>query len=108
LAREEGGPMLAQSTHLLDFASPPPCIGLEGFLARAPDGALTATIRTKRFAHAVTIAVANHVPEDNYFDLPPDGTRTIRLHEITRSARAPSGEMSALNLRHPVRLELRQ
>jgi beta-mannosidase len=105
---DRDGTAVATATHLLDFAAPPQCTGLEGFLSRSPEGTLTATVRTKRFAHAVAISVPNHVPEDNYFDLPPEGERTVVLREITKSPRAPSGEASALNLRHPVRLELRR
>ena len=100
------GAVLSETTHLLDYGSPPPCSGLEGALARGADGTLTATVRTKRFAHAVTIAVPNHVPDDNYFDLPPGGERTITLRPTTPSTRTPMGDLSALNLRTPVRITL--
>lgn len=100
------GHVLAQATHLHDFAASPPCSGLEGFLSQTTEG-LSATVRTKRFAHAVMLGVPGYLPEDNYFDLPPGGERTVRLRSVRPSSRAPSGEVSALNLRTPVRLVVR-
>lgn len=97
--------IVAEAVHLLDFAHAPSCSGLEGRLVRGPGELLTATVRTKRFAHAVKITVLGYVADDNYFDLPPEGSRTVLLRptgSIPRTLRA--GELSALNLRVPVRL----
>jgi beta-mannosidase len=98
------GRVLAETCYLLDFAAPPPCTGLEAAFARGEDGALLVTVRAKRFAHAVTVNVANHLPDDNYFDLAPGAERTIALRPTTATTRAPAGELSALNLRTPVRI----
>jgi beta-mannosidase len=103
---DAGGSVVAEATYLIDFASPPPCVGLEGALARTADGTLVATVRTKRFAHAVTIAVPNHLPEDNYFDLVPGSERTIKLLPTAEIKRPPVGEVTALNLKLSVRLTL--
>jgi beta-mannosidase len=99
------GATLAEAVWLVDFASPPPCSGLEATLYREGDG-LALTVRAKRFAHAVTIRVPNHVPDDNYFDVPPSGERTTRLRPFAASKRPPSGTLSALNLRAPISLAI--
>ncbi|HVJ88308.1 MAG TPA: glycoside hydrolase family 2 protein, partial [Labilithrix sp.] len=106
LLEPETNRLLAETTYLQDFASPPPCFGLDAFLMRSAD-ILALTVRSKRFAHAVTVDVPGHVPDDNYFDLPPNGVRTIALRPVTPSTRTPSGEIAALNLRSPVRAVLR-
>jgi beta-mannosidase len=106
--RDSGAP-LAEAFYLLDFASPPPCAGLEASLVREEGGGLAALVRTKRFAHAVAIAVPGYVADDNYFDLAPGAARTIALRPIAgspASKRTPSGTLSALNLRTPVGLAL--
>jgi beta-mannosidase len=100
------GATIVEATHLVDFAAPPPCTGIEATLVREGD-ALVVKVRSKRFAHAVAIHVSSHVAEDNYFDIPPGGTRTIALRSTgAPSKRAPSGTLTALNLRHPVSLFL--
>lgn len=103
---DKNGMVLAETSYLLDFASPPPCSGIEATLRRGPEGTLLATIRTKRFAHAATIVVPNFLPDDNYFDLAPGAEKTVVLRPVAESKRAPSGEVAALNLRTPARLLL--
>lgn len=106
LMDRESGATLAENLYLLDFASPPPCSGLEAVLFREESGGLAVSVRTKRFAHAVTINVPGHFAEDNYFDLPPGGAKTISLRATTVSKRTRAGTLSALNLPVPVPLLL--
>lgn len=94
------GVLVARATWLRDFGSPPACSGIEASLSNG-DG-LVATIRTRRFAHAVTLRVPGYLPDDAYFDLPPGATRTIRFRGAAKGT--PTGELSALNLRVPVRV----
>ena len=60
-----------------------------------------------RFAHAVSLSVADHVPSDNYFNLPPNGVRVVALRPTIAAARAPAGTVTALNTRSvmPIRLK---
>ena len=98
---DAGGSVLTEAVHVVDFAKPPPCVGLEGTLA--PDHVI---VTTRRFAQAVRIAVPGHVPADNYFDLAPGRTRTIALRPIPNAKKRSTlaGELSALNLRAAVPL----
>jgi beta-mannosidase len=95
--RDAGGNLLAEAFHLPDFGAPPPCLGFEATLAKADDEAWTLTVETRTFAQAVAIHVPGYVADDNYFDLAPGRRREIRLHAGERSARAPRGEVKALN-----------
>jgi beta-mannosidase len=83
-----------------------PCdLGLEGALSERGDGTFAATLRTRRFALAVAIAVEGFLPEDNYFHLAPGAEKTVTL--VRRSGQGrPEGWVSALNGRSPVRLVL--
>jgi beta-mannosidase len=107
---DAAGGTLAEAIHLHDFGAPPSCAGLEAQLAREEreDGCLVVKLHARRFAHAVTIAVPGFAPEDNYFDLRPGAVRSIALREVPGTKpRAPSGALSALNLRAPIPLHLR-
>jgi beta-mannosidase len=53
-------------------------------------------LETERFAHAVAIDVDDFVPDDNYLNLEPGETRTVRLRATTRGS-VPRGRVSALN-----------
>jgi beta-mannosidase len=93
----DGERTIARTTRLRDFASVPPGGGLRGSLVRRDD-ALVAKIETKRFAHAVTIAVPGFVAEDDYFDLAPGEARAIALRPYLASSREPSGTLAAANV----------
>jgi beta-mannosidase len=83
-----------------------PCdLGLEGTLFARSDGSFAATVRTRRFALAIAIAVEGFLPDDNYFHLSPGAEKTVTL--VRRSGQGrPQGWVSALNGRSPVRLAL--
>ena len=80
-------------------------LGLEANLCEMEDGKYAVTVRTRRFALAVSIAADGCVPDDNYFHLPPGGEKTVAL--VRRSGQGcPQGFVQALNGRVPVRLVL--
>jgi beta-mannosidase len=74
-----------------------------GLTARTELGAdgYTLVLATERFAHAVAIDVDGFVPDDNYLNLEPGETRTVRLHSATRGL-VPRGRVSVLNGRDTV------
>jgi beta-mannosidase len=100
------GDVLAEAVRTLDLGAPPPCVGLEASLDRSPAGTLAVTIRTKRYAQAVTVTVPGHVADDNYFDLAPGRTRIVPLRAIEPGpTRLFGARVSALNLATPIDLE---
>jgi beta-mannosidase len=105
---DASGTRLAEAAHLLDFRSPPMCTGLEGVLERADNDDLEMTIRTKTFAHAVTVSVPGYLPDENYFNLGPQGTCRVRLHPHVPNPRTPRGALSALNLGKVVHVALKE
>jgi beta-mannosidase len=83
-----------------------PCdLGLEGMLTEAGEGRYAVTVRTRRFALAVAVAVEGCLPDDNYFHLAPGAAKTVTLVRQRGQGR-PQGWLSALNSRGPVRLAL--
>ena len=83
-----------------------PCeLGLEGTLREVEGGLYAVTLRTRRFALAVAIAVEGCLPDDNYFHLAPGVQKSVTL--VRRSGHGrPQGWLSALNGRSAVRLAL--
>jgi len=70
-------------------------VGLTVHTERGAEG-YTLMLSTERFAHAVAIDADGFVPDDNYLNLEPGETRTVRLRAIT-PGRVPRGRVSVLN-----------
>jgi beta-mannosidase len=106
----QSGETIASAHHLGKFASPPACsvIDVEATFFRAqPHDQLAVTIRSKRFLHAVSITVSNHLPDDNYFDILPGSAKTVTLRPISEVKRTPpTGTLAALNLPAEIPLHL--
>jgi beta-mannosidase len=80
-------------------------LGLEGTLLELGAGRYAVTVRTRRFALAVSIAVEGCLPDDNYFHLAPGTPKTVTLVRHSGQGR-PEGWLSALNGCSRVRLAL--
>ncbi|HMJ50761.1 MAG TPA: glycoside hydrolase family 2 protein [Polyangiaceae bacterium] len=88
------------------LGSLPACeLGLEGALREVDEDHYAVTLRTRRFALAVAVAVDGCLADDNYFHLPPGAEKTVTLVRQSGSGR-PGGWLHALNGRSPVRLAL--
>jgi beta-mannosidase len=70
------------------------------------DGRYAVTIRTRRFAVAVAIAVESCLPDDNYFHLTPGAEKTVVFVRQGVGPGRPQGWLHALNGRSAVRLAL--
>ncbi len=55
------------------------------------------TIRSERFLYGVRLSASGFQPDDNYFHLLPDRTKTVRCKRLSNSALF-RGELEALNL----------
>jgi hypothetical protein len=62
----------------------------------ADGGAYALTVRTARFAYAVSIDAGTFLPDDDAFHLPPRGSRTVLLRPTTGGTRL-TGTVRALN-----------
>jgi beta-mannosidase len=88
------------------LGSLPACdLGLEGALREVDEDHYVVTLRTRRFALAVAVAVDGCLADDNYFHLPPGAEKTVTLVRQSGQGR-PGGWLHALNGRSPVRLAL--
>ena len=84
-----------------------PCdLGLEGSLRQIGEGRYAMTVRTRRFALAVAVAVDGCLPDDNYFHLAPGGEKTVTLVRGEGGPARPQGWLGALNGRAAVRLAM--
>lgn len=63
------------------------------------------TIIAEEFAQSIAISVSGFMPDDQFFHLAPQSTRTIRLQR-TQSGKAPAGFVKALNAIAAVKIEL--
>jgi beta-mannosidase len=81
-------------------------LGLEAEAAPAEGGAYTLTVRSRRFAHAVAVDAGDFVPEENYFHIPPGGTRDVRLRGPGGGA-VPRGGVKPLNAESAARIVVR-
>lgn len=94
-----GGERLADA---FSFPLGPPAqqesdLGLQARAEPLPQGGWDLTVRTRRFAQAIALDVGDLGASDNYFHLPPGGSRTLTL-TARPSVPAPSrGHAKALN-----------
>jgi beta-mannosidase len=105
LVDAKSGETLDQSFHFPTGlgAFVPVDLGLEGTLVEVEPGRYAVTVRTRRFALAVSIAVDGCVADDNYFHIAPGGERTVMLVRRSGQGRL-QGWLHALNARGAVRL----
>lgn len=80
-------------------------LGLEGRLTEAGPGRYTVTLRTRRFALAVSVEVDGCEPDDNYFHLAPGAEKTVTFVRRAGQGR-PQGWVKALNGLSSLRLAL--
>lgn len=81
--------------------------GLSAEATPTPEGAYQVVIQTRAFSRAVVIEAEGFLSEDQYFDIPPGGTRTVTLHRAGIPSEKPLlGRLRALNctLSPPIRI----
>lgn len=105
------GAVLAEASHfpLGRPAVACPDVGLEARAVRDGDG-WTLALRTRAFAHAVTVECDGFVADDDHFDLAPDAERVLALRPVAGPGHvpheAPAGVVRALNARRAARITL--
>ncbi len=108
-----GGELLGEASHfpLGRPAEPRPDVGLEARAWRRGD-AWALAVRTRAFAHAVTLECDGFVGDDDHFDLAPGDERVLALRPApvargtTRASAGPAGVVRALNARRAARISL--
>ena len=78
-------------------------LGLDATVAFLDGDRFALTVRSRRFAHAVAVAVEGFSPDDNYFHVQPGGTRTVTLQR-TGAPAEPRGTVQASNARAATRI----
>ena len=78
-------------------------LGMEATVAFLDGERFVLTVRSRRFAHAVAIAVDGFAAEDNYFHVQPGGAKSVILKRIG-SAAEPRGTVQASNARAATRI----
>ncbi len=97
--------LVAYDHHVLADMPPARDLGLE---ARAVyvDGTWKLHVTAKQFAQYCHFDLADHDPDDDWFNLSPDVPRSIALRSRSGAQAPPAGEVFALNLRGSVRVAL--
>jgi len=80
-------------------------VGLVAVASPGEEGCWTLRVATTRFAQWVSVEAPGFVPEDSWFHLPPEGTRTLVLASLGESER-PRGRVRALNAQQAARIEV--
>jgi len=78
-------------------------LGMEATVAFLDGDRFTLTVRSRRFAHAVAVAVDGFSADDNYFHVQPGGAKSVILKRIG-SAAEPRGTVLASNGRAATRI----
>jgi beta-mannosidase len=60
------------------------------------------TLRAGRFVQAVHLDAAGYLPDDNYFHLMPDTTKTVRFEPVTETPLQFAASVDALSLEAPM------
>jgi len=101
------GTVVAEAVHLPLGQSRPleADVGLVAVASPGEEGCWTLRVATTRFAQWVSVEAPGFVPEDSWFHLPPEGTRTLVLASLGESER-PRGRVRALNAQQAARIEV--
>jgi beta-mannosidase len=109
LVTPDGGAAVAEAFHF-PLGMPTAVeedVGLAAEVAApAPDGTLAVTVRTRRFAQAVTIDAPGYRPSDDHFHLAPGASRSVRLVPDGPPVAPYTGRVAALNARAGARFAL--
>jgi beta-mannosidase len=79
-------------------------LGLEAFAERSAGGSWRVTVRTKKFAQAVSLDAKGFVADDDFFHIEPGGEHVVTLRG---SGATLSARVSALNAVGPTRVVVR-
>jgi beta-mannosidase len=79
-------------------------LGLKAIAHRHGES-VTLSIATERFAHAVHISMDDFDADDQFFNLAPNGTRSITLHPL-RNPASLRGTIKAVNCLRPIAVEI--
>jgi beta-mannosidase len=77
-------------------------VTMESTVARDGDAGVV-TLRANRFLQSVNLNADGYLPDDNYFHLPPDRTKTVRFRPWGKASGRFQGYVEALNLKVPVK-----
>ncbi|TQV71765.1 glycoside hydrolase family 2 protein [Exilibacterium tricleocarpae] len=70
------------------------------------DRGFSLTLRADRFLQCVDLDIRDHEPDDNFFHLLPQVDKVVQWRRRTDTPRSFRGTLSAVNLAHPIRLQL--
>ncbi|HWA97295.1 MAG TPA: glycoside hydrolase family 2 protein [Pirellulales bacterium] len=74
-----------------------PNVRLEASSEKLDDSRYRVTLRSDSFLHAVRLAAKGYLPDDNYFHLPPQRTKTIVFRRVPGAATVFAPSLEALN-----------
>jgi len=98
--------LVAYDHHVLAWTPPVRDLGLQA-LAVNVNGRWELQVTTRKFAQYCHFDLADHVAEDDWFNLSPDVCRRIALLPRLDVERQPAGNILALNLQGSVRVLLK-
>lgn len=102
-----GDGTIAESFHFPHAGEPTPRDAtVRASVGAAATGEWCVRVITDRVLRGVHLDLPGFLPEDDYFDLAPGPGRLVRLRAVNeeKPPTAPSGYLSALDLRDPVRI----
>jgi beta-mannosidase len=98
--------VVSEAVYFVQRRAPPPVSGGAIQATAVPMGAADYRVELKsdRFLQSVCLDADEFLPDDNYFHLPPNRTKTVRLRSRTGTAVRFKVYVEALNLPEPVRV----
>jgi beta-mannosidase len=100
--------MVSEAFHFVRRVEPVPLstVNVDAEARIIGQGSYEITLRSDRFLHGVSFDAKGFLPEDNYFHLPPERPRRLRLTALESSSSRFRASVEALNLRSPVPIRL--
>jgi beta-mannosidase len=91
--------VLSEAFYLLRRRDPPKLsLALETAAEMLPGGECRVTVRSSGFLHGVGLQAKGYLPDDNYFHLSPERTKTVTFRSLVASPPAFKSTLEAVNL----------